>query len=170
MKRLIFTIVVAAFTAINVSAQVSDSLMETQKEITVDSLQVRLNSLQYSYDYLKCEYEINKINCNLAEFSNSISISANSLLTSYYNTKFNIDLYTASVSKYQSDMSRFNSLKLAADGIKDYVESKISISGFTEKDIELLIAYCNVLDTYLSNVESSLNYYKATIDAYKSLR
>ena len=170
MRRILLAFLIATLGFINSSAQDADSVQYRHTEISIDSLVVKLNTLQRDYDYLYCNYELNRVALELKDFSNSISISSNSLLISYYNTRFDIDLYTTYLELYKSNVQKLNSLKENIDVTKLIVTAKVLTSNFTEEEIKLITSNFELIDKSISTVNSSLEYFKVVIEAYKSSR
>lgn len=170
MKRTLLMIVIAMVGSLNAIAQETESVQIDSTEISIDSLVVKLNTLQRNYDYLHCNLELNKAQLELKNLSNSISISSNSLLISYYNTRFDIDLYTSYLELYKSNVQTLNSLKENIDATKLFVTTKVLTSNFTEEEIKLIASNFELIDKSISSVNSSLEYFKVVIEAYKTLR
>ena len=171
MRRILLAILIATLGFVNSSAQDADSVQYQPTEISIDSLVVKLNTLQRDYDYLYCNYELKRVALELNDFSNSISISSNSLLISYYNTRFDIDLYTTYLELYKSNVQKLNSLKENIDATKLIVTAKVLTSNFTEEEeIKLIASNFELIDRSISTVNSSLEYFKVVIEAYKSSR
>jgi hypothetical protein len=170
MRRILLAILIATLGFVNSSAQDADSVQYRHTEISIDSLVVKLNTLQRDYDYLYCNYELNRVALELKDFSNSISISSNSLLINYYNTRFDIDLYTTYWELYKSNVQTLNSIKENIDATKLIVTAKVLTSNFTEEEIKLITSNFELIDKSISTVNSSLEYFKVVIEAYKSSR
>ena len=170
MRRILLAILIVTLRVVNSNAQEADSVQYQPTEISIDSLAVKLNTLQRDCDYWYCNYELMRGCLELNDFSNSISISSNSILISYYNTKFDIDLYTVYLELYNSYVRKLNALKVNMDATKLLVTSKVVTSNFTEQEIKLISSNLELIDRSMSTVNSSLEYLKVVIDAYKSSR
>lgn len=170
MKKILLVIVIAMVGTLSALAQDVDSLQVDSTEISIDSLVVKLNTLQRNYDYLYCDLELNKAQLELKDLSNSISISSNSLLISYYQGRYDRDLYDSYSRLYESNQKALNSACEKVDAVKLLVVSKALTSNFTEQEISVITETIGLLDSLIANVESTLRHFKVVIDAYRSLR
>lgn len=170
LKKILLVIVIAMVGTLSALAQDVDSLQVDSTEISIDSLVVKLNTLQRNYDYLYCDLELNKAQLELKDLSNSISISSNSLLISYYQGRYDRDLYDSYSRLYESDQKALNSACKKVDAVKLLVVSKALTSNFTEQEISVITKAIGLLDSSIANVESTLRHFKVVIDAYRSLR
>ena len=170
MKKILLVIVIAMVGTLSALAQDVDSLQVDSTEISIDSLVVKLNTLQRNYDYLYCDLELNKAQLELKDLSNSISISSNSLLISYYQGRYDRDLYDSYSRLYESNQKALNSACEKVDAVKLLVVSKALTSNFTEQEISVITKAIGLLDSSIANVESTLRHFKVVIDAYRSLR
>lgn len=170
MKRTLLVIAVAIVGAFNAIAQEADSLQIDSTEISIDSLVVKLNTLQRNYDYLYCDLELNKAQLELKDLSNSISIASNSLLISYYQGKYDRDLYDSYSKLYESYIRNLDSMCDKLDAVKLAVVTKALTSNFTEQEISVITNTIGLLDSSIANVESTLKHFKVVIDGYRSLR
>ena len=170
MRKVLLAILIATLGFVNSSAQDADSVQYRPTELSIDSLVIKLNTLQHDYDYLHCNYELNRIIHELKGLANSISISSNSLLISYYNTRFDKDLHTTYSNLYNSYIKNLNALTENIAATKLLVTTKVLTSNFTEQEIKVIASSFEVIDKSISNVNSSLEYFKVVIDAYKSSR
>ena len=170
MKRTLLMIVIAMVGSLNAIAQEAESVQIDSTEISVDSLVVKLNTLQRNYDYLYCDLELNKAQLELKDLSNSISIASNSLLISYYQGKYDRDLYDSYSRLYESYLNNLDSTYDKVDAVKLLVVGKALTSNFTEQEISIITKTIGLLDSSIANVESSLNHFKVVIDGYRKLR
>lgn len=170
MKRTLLMIVIAMVGSLNAIAQETESVQIDSTEISIDSLVVKLNTLQRNYDYLHCDLELNKALLELKDLSNSINISSNSLLISYYQGRYHRDLYDSYSRLYESKQKAFSSACEKVDAVKLFVVSKALTSNFTEQEISLITKAIGLLDSLIANVESTLSHFKVVIDAYRNLR
>ena len=170
MKKILLVIVIAMVGTLNALAQDVDSLQIDSTETSLDSLVVKLNILQRNYDYLYCDLELNKAQLELKDLSNSISIASNSLLISYYQGKFDRDLYDSYSRLYESYLNNLDSTYDKVDAVKLLVVGKALTSNFTEQEISIITKTIGLLDSSIANVESSLNHFKVVIDGYRKLR
>lgn len=170
MKNILLVIVIAMVGTLNALAQDVDSLQIDSTETSLDSLVVKLNTLQRNYDYLYCDLELNKAQLELKDLSNSISIASNSLLISYYQGKFDRDLYDSYSRLYESYLNNLDSTYDKVDAVKLLVVGKALTSNFTEQEISIITKTIGLLDSSIANVESSLNHFKVVIDGYRKLR
>lgn len=170
MKRTLLMIVIVMVGSLNAIAQETESVQIDSTEISIDSLVVKLNTLQRNYDYLYCDLELNKAQLELKDLSNSISISSNSLLISYYQGRYDRDLYDSYSRLYESNQKALNSACEKVDAVKLLVVSKALTSNFTEQEISVITKAIGLLDSSIANVESTLRHFKVVIDAYRSLR
>ena len=67
-------------------------------------------------------------------------------------------------------MQKLNSLKENIDATKLIVTAKVLTSNFTEEEIKLIASNFELIDRSISTVNSSLEYFKVVIEAYKSSR
>ena len=170
MKKILLVIVIAMVGTLNALAQDVDSLQIDSTETSLDSLVVKLNTLQRNYDYLYCDLELNKAQLELKDLSNSISIASNSLLISYYQGKYDRDLYDSYSRLYESYLNNLDSTYDKVDAVKLLVVGKALTSNFTEQEISIITKTIGLLDSSIANVESSLNHFKVVIDGYRKLR
>ena len=170
MKKILLVIVIAMVGTLSALAQDVDSLQIDSTETSLDSLVVKLNTLQRNYDYLYCDLELNKAQLELKDLSNSISIASNSLLISYYQGKFDRDLYDSYSRLYESYLNNLDSTYDKVDAVKLLVVGKALTSNFTEQEISIITKTIGLLDSSIANVESSLNHFKVVIDGYRKLR
>lgn len=170
MSQRLILILISLLGTLNIVAQEADSVQVKYNEISIDSLVVKLNTLQHNYDYLYCDYELKKLILELKDFSNSVSVSSNSLLISYYNTKFDRDLYISYLELYNANTENFNSLKENIDVTKLAVTYRVLSSNFTEQELKVISSSFELIDKSISTADQSLKHFKVIIDAYKSLR
>lgn len=170
MKNILLVIVIAMVGTLSALAQEVDSLQIDSTETSLDSLVVKLNILQRNYDYLYCDLELNKAQVELKDLSNSISIASNSLLISYYQGKYDRDLYDSYSRLYESYLKNLDSSCDKVEVVKLAVVSKALTSNFTEQEIGVITKTIGLLDSLIANAESSLKHFKVVIDAYRSLR
>ena len=170
MKKILLVIVIAMVGTLSALAQDVDSLQIDSTEKSLDSLVVKLNTLQRNYDYLYCDLELNKAQLELKDLSNSISIASNSLLISYYQGKYDRDLYDSYSRLYESYLNNLDSTYDKVDAVKLLVVGKALTSNFTEQEISIITKTIGLLDSSIANVESSLNHFKVVIDGYRKLR
>lgn len=170
MKRTLLIIVIAMVGSLNAIAQEAESVQIDSTEISIDSLVVKLNTLQRNYDYLYCDLELNKAQLELKDLSNSISIASNSLLISYYQGKYDRDLYDSYSKLYESHIRNLDSMCDKVDAVKLAVVTKALTSNFTEQEISVITNTIGLLDSSIANVESTLKHFKVVIDGYRSLR
>lgn len=170
MKKILLVIVFAMVGTLSALAQDVDSLQIDSTETSLDSLVVKLNILQRNYDYLYCDLELNKVQVELKDLSNSISIASNSLLISYYQGKYDGDLYDSYSRLYESYLKNLDSSCDKVEVVKLAVVSKVLTSNFTEQEIGVITKTIGLLDSLIANVESSLKHFKVVIDGYRSLR
>ena len=170
MKKMLLIIAIAIMGTANTMAQEVDSLQYKSTEITIDSLAVKLNTLQRNYDYLYCDLELNKAQLQLMDLSNSINIASNSLLISYYQGKYDRDLYDSYSRLYESYLKTLDSSCDKVEVVKLAVVSRALTSNFTEQEISVITKTIGLLYSSIANVESSLKHFKVVIDGYRSLR
>lgn len=170
MKKILLVIVIAMVGTLSALAQDVDSLQIDSTETSLDSLVVKLNTLQRNYDYLYCDLELNKAQLELKDLSNSISIASNSLLISYYQGKYDRDLYDSYSRLYESYLKNLDSSCDKVEVVKLAVISKALTSNFTEQEIGVITKTIGLLDSSIANVESSLKHFKVVIDGYRRLR
>ncbi len=170
MKKILLVIVIAMVGTLSALAQDVDSLQIDSTETSLDSLVVKLNTLQRNYDYLYCDLELNKAQLELKDLSNSISIASNSLLISYYQGKYDRDLYDSYSRLYESYLKNLDSSCDKVEVVKLAVVSKALTSNFTEQEISVITNTIGLLDSSIANVESTLKHFKVVIDGYRSLR
>lgn len=170
MKRTLLMIVIVMVGSLNAIAQETESVQIDSTEISIDSLVVKLNTLQRNYDYLYCDLELNKAQLELKDLSNSISIASNALLISYYQGKYDRDLYDSYSRLYESYLKNLDSSCDKVEVVKLAVVSKALTSNFTEQEISVVTKTIGLLDSSIANVESSLKHFKVVIDGYRSLR
>lgn len=164
MKKFVLIVLVAILGALNANAQEVDSLSSEQMTI-VDSLSMKLAKLQHDYDFLKCDYELNQLKHELSIFDNELSIKSNAVLISYYNARFDVDLYLAYRDNYNSCVALFDSLKESVRRKK--LLFAVASWNFSDLENEYLNNGCDLLDKQLAHIQSSLDYYKIVIDTYK---
>lgn len=170
MKNILLVIVIAMVGTLSALAQDVDSLQIDSTETSLDSLVVKLNILQRNYDYLYCDLELNKAQVELKDLSNSISIASNSLLISYYQGKYDRDLYDSYSRLYESYLKNLDSSCDKVEVVKLAVVSKALTSNFTEQEIGVITKTIGLLDSLIANAESSLKHFKVVIDGYRNLR
>ena len=170
MKNILLVIVIAMVGTLSALAQDVDSLQIDSTETSLDSLVVKLNTLQRNYDYLYCDLELNKAQLELKDLSNSISIASNSLLISYYQGKYDRDLYDSYSRLYESYLKNLDSSCDKVEVVKLAVVSKALTSNFTEQEIGVITKTIGLLDSLIANAESSLKHFKVVIDGYRNLR
>lgn len=170
MRRILLAIIVSILGATTVYAQKSDSLNLKSSSISVDSLNVKLNTLQHSYDFLYCDYELHKVITNLSEFSNTTNISSNSLLISYYNSRFDRDLYSSCLGLYNAKTENFNSLKENIGITTLAILDKMLSSNFTEKEIAVIENRFKLIESQMSTAEKALNHFEVVLDIYRKAK
>lgn len=156
--------------AATVCAQEADSLHLKSSSISIDSLVLKLNTLQHNYDFLYCDYELYKVITNLSEFSNTTNISSNSILISYYNSRFDRNLYTTYLGLYNAKTENFNSLKENIGITTLAILDKMLSSNFTEKEIAVIEGRFKLIDSQLSSAEQALNYFEVVLDTYRKAK
>ena len=107
---------------------------------------------------------------DLKDLTHSIDINTNSILISYYNSRYDKEIYEVYTENYTASCSLFESIKSKIEPIKTLVFLKILTSGFTDEEITILTASLNVIDNNTAKVQKSLDYYDAVLKAYKSKR
>ena len=135
--------------------------------ITTDSLSLRLEKLQHDYDYMYCDYEIYKLIMDLKDLTHSIDINTNSILISYYNSRYDKEIYEVYTENYTASCSLFESIKNKIEPIKTLVFLKILTSGFTDEEVEVLTTSFNVIDNTVNKVQKALDYYDVVLKIYK---
>jgi hypothetical protein len=153
---------------VNVMSQETEKLPSQQTEIPVDSLMIRINKLQHNYDCLECKFELQSLIFELKDLSNEISISSNNLLLYYLTSQMDIDFYTSYLSLYNAKVDSFNSSKEKVDLVKVLVSYKMLLSDFSELELNVISQSFNSIDSLMSLVDQSLQYFKVVIDSYKS--
>lgn len=169
MKKILL-LIIAIVGVLQVSAQEADSLQNKSAALTIDSLTVKLNKLQHDYDYLYCDYELHKLMTDLTNLSNSVDISSNSLITYYYNSRFDRALYTSYVNNYDAKCAAFNTLKDKIEVVRVAVLVRGLSSNFTEMELSVIKASLAVIQQSTSTVEASLKHYDVAIQTYRSLK
>lgn len=169
MKRLLL-LLVAIVSVLHASAQGLDSKQQQSAAISADSLFVRLNKLQHDNDFMYCDYELHKMIMDLKDLSQSIEIASNRVVINYYNNNFNSALYSSYLRNYNSNSALFDSLKEKKEVIRFAVFAKISSSGFTDTEVDVLNNSFDLINKTVIAVENSLNYYDVAIKTYRSKR
>ncbi len=170
MRRILLAIIVSILGATTVYAQKSDSLNLKSSSISVDSLNVKLNTLQHNYDFLHCDYKLHTVINSLNEFSNTTNIASNSILISYYNSRFDKDLYSTYLRLYNAKTEHFKSLKENAGVTILAVLDKIQSSNFTEKEIAVIESAFKLINSNISTAEEALNYLEVVLDTYRKAK
>ncbi|MBR4149472.1 MAG: hypothetical protein IKT94_05000 [Rikenellaceae bacterium] len=168
MKKLVLIVFVAVFGALNANAQEVDSLEIDQKSI-IDSLSMELTKLRHEYDFLQCDYELFQLQSKLQAFLNEVNIKSNSVLITYYNNRFDVDLYISYLDNYNSCVELFDAMKNSVALKKRLIEAYSDKFSYLSNDYFSSVYY-NLLDGYLTQIQNALDYYKITIDTYKKSR
>lgn len=169
MKKIILLTLLILTSIGNLTAQDDKSEMITDLKNYVDSISSKLNTLQHDYDYLYCNHEIAIMKHEISDLSNSIANATNGILINCYHGSFDIDLYSAYRRNYNSSIDLSTTFKEKVEVIKTAVLMKIFTSGFTDEERSILMRGCDLLDSSLSQLQSSLDYYKIVLDIYKDL-
>ena len=169
MKKLLLLIIFIG-SVLHAHARSVDSPQVQSAAITIDSLSLRLEKLQHDYDYMYCDYEVYKLQMDLKDLAKSIDISSNSILLNVYNSRYNNDLYEVYLANYTSSCDLFESLKNKIEPVKTLVFLKILMSGFTDKEIDVLTSSFSVIDKSVIKVQNSLDYHDVVLKMYKSKR
>ena len=169
MKKIILLTLLILTSIGNLTAQDDKSEMITDLKNYVDSISSKLNTLQHDYDYLYCNHEITIMKHEISDLSNSIANATNGILINCYHGSFDIDLYSAYRRNYNSSIDLSTTFKEKVEVIKTAVLMKIFTSGFTDEERSILMRGCDLLDSSLSQLQSSLDYYKIVLDIYKDL-
>ncbi len=170
MRRILLAIIVSILGATTVYAQESDSLHLKSSSISLDSLIAKLNTLQHNYDFLYCDFELHKAMSDITEFSTSLNLASNSLMTYYYNSAFNRDLYASYLGLYNAKAETFQSLKEKVGVTTSAILSKMLSSNFTKQEIDVISASFELLSSLISTAEKTLSHFEITLNTYKSLR
>ena len=157
-------------TILNASAQEVDSSQVQSSPVSIESLSLKLDKLQHDYDYIYCDYELHMLMMDLKDLSHSIGRSSNAVIINYYNGRYDRDLYNSYVVEYESACNLFDSMKDKVEVVQRAVTLKITVSSFTDAELNVLSSYFDVIDASIANVEKGLNYYNVTIKAYRSKR
>ena len=170
MKR-VFLLIVAIASALCVSAQEKDSLLDQTASISIDSLSVKLDRLQHDFDFLSCDYRLHMLIMDLKDLTHTISNSSNGVVINVYtNSGFNRKLYNAYLNDYEADNYLFDSLKENADVLRKMVFVKLITMDLSDQERDVLTSSLNVIDKAITAVENALNYYNVAIEAYKEMR
>ena len=168
MKQIVLVILMMLLGVVNVMSQEIEKLPSQQTEISIDSLMIRINKLQHNYDCLECKFELQSLIFELKDLSNEISISSNNLLLYYLTSQMDIDFYTSYLGLYNAKVDSFNSSKEKVDMVKVLVSYKMLLSDFSEPELNVISQSFNAIDSLMSLVDQSLQYFKVVIDSYKS--
>ena len=166
MKRVLL-LIVAIVSALYVSAQEKELLQDQTATISIDSLSVRLDRLQHGYDFMYCDYQLHKLVMDLKDLAQSIDISSNGVIIDVYHSRFDRDLYRALQDNYDAKCALFDSLKEESEVVKAAVLVKMLSSNFSDRELNVLSSGFGVVEKAITAVEKSLNYYNATIKAYR---
>lgn len=166
MKHLLITIMIAIFSAIDVTAQEQT----TQNNTLVDSLIVQINQLQHDYDFLYCQNILEHLQFDLKTMDNDLQGRANGIMINCQHNNYDIDLYIAYRDNYDSAIRLFDSIKEKVEANRTLVAMKMITSNFSTSELELLRNNYNFIDNLLSTIDSSLKYYKTLLDFYRNLR
>ena len=167
MKKILL-LLVALISSLQASAQNVESMQNQSATVSIDSLSLRLNKLQHDYDFMYCDYELYKVLMDLKVLSNSINSSSNGVVTNYYNTKYERTLHESYLNSYEAFSFFLNSLKDKYEVIRLMVLTKMASSNFTDEEQKVINSYFGTIQAGVTAAENSLNYYDATIKAYKS--
>lgn len=167
MKKLLL-LLVALVSALQASAQNVESMQNQSATVSIDSLSLRLNKLQHDYDFMYCDYELHKLLMDFKDMSNSIHISSNGVVINYYNTKYERALYESYLNNYEAYSFSLNSLKDKYEVVRLLVLVKMASSNFIDAEQKVINSYFDTIQAAVTNAENALNYYDATIKAYKS--
>ena len=169
MKKLLL-LIVTIISALNASAQEIDSSLVQSADIPIDSLSIRLNKLQHDYDFMYCDYVLHKLLMDLKDLSHSIGSSSNGVLINFFNSRYDHALYNSYLVSYDAYSALLNSLKESIETTQMAVLIKEASSGFSDAELSVLGSSLNTINKAVTSVEASLNYFDATIKAYRSKR
>lgn len=166
MKKVLL-LILAVVSVTQAYAQV-DSLKFESPAITVDSLSVRLDKLQHDYNFLYCEYKIQKLITEMSDFEHSVDIAALRLLSNFYHTDYDSQLYSAALRQFNAFSTLLEVKKDNIKAVKFSVLSKILESDFSEKEQNALRTSVDYIDKCLSTAEASLSYLNIALQGYLS--
>ena len=169
MKKLFF-LIVAIISVFNASAQEIDLQQDQSAAISIDSLSIRLNKLQHDYNFMSCDYELYKLIMDLKDLSHSLDNASNGVIINIFNNRFERELYNSYLANYDSSCAVFEILKEKIEAVRVLIMVKIASSDFNDKELNVLKTSFDVINSAVTKVETSLNYFNACIKAYRSKR
>ncbi len=170
MKNIVLIALVALFGSMSVTAQEVDSLTADFSNPQIDSLSSKLNKLQHDYDFLSCQTQQNYYTQKLEHLDNQIQIERLSMLINIFHSKFDMTLYTAYQTSYNSCIELFDTYKEAIDALNALISLKMSTTNFSEAEIEVLRKKDVYFAGLLLRLELSINLFKQTLDVYAKLK
>ena len=162
MKEM-FILLMMFMGVINISAQ---EINESQK---IDSLLYKLDKLQLDYDYFYCESELNRFCNELKIHSNNFYIRATQILIEGYSGEYNDEYYRSAKRNYGAAVDLFESYKTNLYSKIKLISRKIEGANFHELEIQMLKLIADSIDQGLKHAQSTLDYYKGVLDAYKKM-
>jgi hypothetical protein len=168
MKKILLLMLFCAI-SISAKAQEADSL-QTKSNISIEELVAKLEKLQHDFDYLYCENTLTKAIVEIKSFSNKINITANTLLIMCYHGGFDADIYYSYKLDYDASIECQDSEISRIEAIRVNIASKILACTFSDIELDVLENANEAITSALSVLKYSLQYYKTTLDMYKSLK
>lgn len=169
MKK-VFLLFVAFISAMQSFAQEADALQSQSATVSLDSLSVRLNKLQHNYDFMYCDFELYKTAMDLKDLAQNIELSSKGVIINYYNNRFDRALYTSYLRNYDSCCALFDTLKKRRDVLRIAVIVKMASSSFSDEELDVINSSLNVIESAVTTVEKSLDYYDVAIKAFRDKR
>ncbi len=165
MKKFLYSIVfVLGFIA--AQAQSTNSVSQDSQEVT-QILVHRVDSLEHELSYLKLTYELDRLNSDITMFANEVYTKSIAIQLDLYNRNFNSKLGNSYQQYYESCLRKKQTISGLIEAQKRFFTLKVITYPYSERELDTLMARCNVIDDAYDILEHSMNLFKITFDVYK---
>lgn len=162
MRTLIFLIISSfLYFSMQVKAQ------STDEQTNIESLTQRVDSLEHELSYLKLIYELNSLNSDISMFSNDVRITSAAIELNVYSRNFDYKLGKAYIQNYEACQDKMESLQELIKKSKEFFALKVISYPFTDKELGVLMASYNTIDSAYKHLESSMKLLKLSVDFYR---
>lgn len=162
MRTLIFLIISSSlYFSMQVKAQ------SNNEQTNIESLTQRVDSLEHELSYLKLIYELNSLNSDISMFSNDVQINAANIKLNMNSRNFDYKIGNAYLQLYESYQDKMESLQELIKKKKEFFALKVITYPFTDRELGVLMASYNTIDSAYKQLESSMKLLKLNVDFYR---
>lgn len=168
MKKNLLVLFFVLF-AISVQAQSQNQSFQNLQEEQLFLVQ-KVDSLEHELSYLKLTYELFALDSEIETFSNEVSTKSNAIELKLYNRDFDYKLGKAYQQYYEQCLDNKQSFENFIELKKKYLALKVITYPYSESELDLLMSYCDKIDTAYATLETALNMLKILVEAYQKAK